>query len=129
MVGDDGKSGEDHFAEVLQELGTLEPSLFQPKPDAPPTLPEWPRHPLTGELMPNPFAKESASLAAQSKLMARDPALAKAMKAAVENPWQYFFDLEEEKQKREHRAAISYTADDHKNNPYIHGGLIEQANL
>lgn len=127
MEGDDGKSGEDHFGEVLQELGAFEPSLFQPRPDEAPTLPEWPRHPLTGERMPNPFAKESASLAAQSKLMARDPALAKAMKAAVESPWQYYFDLEEEKQKREHVAAIRYSADDCKNNPFIHGGLKEQS--
>jgi hypothetical protein len=129
IEGDDGKTGEDHFGEVLQELGAFEPSLFQPPPGEAPTLPEWPRHPLTGELMPNPFAKESASLAAQSKLMARDPALAKAMKAAVENPWQYYFDLEEEKQKREHVAAVKYGEQDHARNPFVEGkgGLDEQS--
>ena len=81
--------------------------------------------------MPNPFAKGSQSLAAQSKLMARQPELAKAMKAEAENPWGYFFDVEEAKQKQEHRAAISYTADDHARNPYLKGsgGLKEQSEL
>jgi hypothetical protein len=127
MKGDDGKSGEDKFGEVLQELGEYVPGLFQPKPDEPTPLPKWPRHPLTNELMPNPFAKETASLAAQSKLMARDPALAKAMKAAVENPWGYFFELEEQKQKREHRTSISFTAADHTRNPFVTGSLTAQS--
>jgi hypothetical protein len=131
MAGDDGKTGEEKFGEVLIELGEYVPGLFQPKPDEAPTLPEWPRNPLTNELMPNPFAKETESLAAQSKLMARDPALAKAMKAAVENPWQYYFDLEEEKQKREHVAAIKYSEQDHARNPFVEGqgGLTEQSEL
>jgi hypothetical protein len=127
MKGDDGESGEEKFAKVLTELGDYVPNLFQPKPDEAPTLPEWPRHPLTGELMPNPFAKETASLAAQSKLAARDPALAKAMKAAAENPWQYFFDLADAAQTREHVAAISYDGKTHESNPFVAGNLTAQS--
>jgi hypothetical protein len=126
MVGDDGKTGEDHFGQVLQALGEYIPGLFQAKPDEAPKLPEWPVDPF-GRPLPNPFDKATSSLAAQSKLMARDPALAKAMKAAAEDPRSFFFDVEEAKQKREHRAAISYTAADHTRNPFVAGNLTEQS--
>jgi hypothetical protein len=124
-----GVGTEGEYGKVLLELGDYVPGLFQPEPDAQLKLPEWPRHPITGELMPNPWEKGHESLTTQSKLLARDPELAKAMKMAAENPWQYFFDVEEEKQKREHVAAIKYGESDHAHNPYVHGGLTEQNEL
>jgi hypothetical protein len=73
--------GSPNLGEALTELGKNVPTLFQQRPgDAPPTPKPW-CDPVTGAQLPNPFAKATADLKAQTILTQRDPALAAHFRA------------------------------------------------
>jgi hypothetical protein len=119
------ESGEEAFGKVLTELGQFSPGLFQPKPDGALEPPKIPVDPVSGQPLPNPWATNN--LAAQSFVQKTDPELATYFKQAASDPWKWAIAWRDKESKREHRAAITYTADDHARNPFVTGGLTEQS--
>jgi hypothetical protein len=127
--GNDGVGTEKEFGKILTELGAFVPNLFQPKPDESKQPPKIPTDPVSGERLPNPWAKGNENLAAQSFVQKTDPELAEYFKQAASDPWKFAIQWQDKESKRELRAAFTYTTDDHKNNPFATGRLTEQGEL
>jgi hypothetical protein len=114
------ESGEENFGKVLTELGQFSPGLFHPKPDGALEPPKIPTDPVSGLPLPNPWATNN--LAAQSFVQKTDPELVEYFKQTSSDPWKFAIQWQDKESKREHRAAITYTTDDHARNPFVTGG-------
>jgi hypothetical protein len=114
------------IAGLIQKLSDAGCNVLQRRPtDAPPTPKPW-TDPVTGAQLPNPFAKGSADLKAQTILQQRDPRLAEHYKAMATDPYGYLSRLQDEQVERESLGAVPYDSEIHKLNPFLGDNLRAQ---
>jgi hypothetical protein len=122
--------GSPNLGEALTELGKNVPTLFQQRPSDPPPTPKPWCDPVTGIPLPNPFAKGSEDLRAQTILTQRDPALAAHYKAMADDPYGTLAKMQDEEARRERLKTIKYDSEIHtKMNPWVSGNRKQQDDL
>jgi hypothetical protein len=120
------KEGKDlthaNVAKFLERLRPFVPSLFQQRPgeETEPIDLEKYRDPVSKQLPPNPWAKDSLNLSEQAWLQEHEPRLAEFLKATGEAGLSYSY-LARQKSEEQRRAAmrdLEYTEEEHKTNPF-----------
>jgi hypothetical protein len=77
--------------------------------------------------LPNPFAKGSEDLKAQSVSSKRDPALAEHFKAMAADPYGTLAKMQDEEVERQSLGGIPYDGEIHKLNPFLGNNATTQA--
>lgn len=116
----------EEFSKLLGIIGPFTNAIqtWKPGPIPPPPKP-WPDE-VTGLTLANPWA-DPVDRAGQAILLQRDPALAAHFKAMAENPYGTLARYQDEAKQRALLAALSYTANDHKTNPFRFSNLNDQS--
>jgi hypothetical protein len=131
---EEGRSGMDakptsweEFFAIIDKLAAAGANVLQKRPgDAPPTPKPW-LDPVTGAALPNPFAKGSTDLKAQTILAQRDPALAEHYKAMASDPYGTLAKYQDAETARTTMEQISYGQAEHAVNPFRRNNLDEQS--
>ena len=115
----DEPSAREEMAQLITKLANAGVNLLQRRPSDPPPTPKPWIDPVTGNPLPNPFAKNAPDLKGQTILTQRDPALAKHLKAMADDPYATIAKLQDEQVERESLGAIPYDEKIHKLNPFL----------
>jgi hypothetical protein len=117
----DGKppSSWQEFSDLIGVLNAAGCNLLQMRPSDPRPLPRVWIDPVTSESLPNPFARGSRNLKAQSLLQLHDPDLAAYYKAMAEDPYGTLIKLKAAETQRQSLASILYGQREHESNPFL----------
>ena len=130
----EGRSGMDakptswqEFFAIIEKLASAGANVLQKRPGDPKPLPEPWLNPCTGVRLPNPFAKGSEDLKAQTILQQRDPELAAHYKAMAADPYGTLAKYQDAEAARAATEAIPYTESEHAVNPFRGNDLAAQS--
>jgi hypothetical protein len=117
----------EEFFGIIDKLAAAGANVLQKRPGDPPPLPKVWRDPVTLQPLPNPFAKNTTDLKAQTILAQRDPELAAHYKAMAADPYGTLAKMQDETAARVTMEAIPYGESEHSVNVFRGNDQTAQA--
>jgi hypothetical protein len=131
---EEGRSGTDakptnweEFFSIIDKLAAAGANILQKRPGDPKPPPKPWRDPVTGEPLPNPFAKNTSDLKARTVLVRRDPELAEHYKAMASDPYGTIAKYQDAEAARAAMEQIPYGESEHAVNPFRTNDLAAQS--
>jgi hypothetical protein len=115
------------FLSIIDKLAAAGANVKQRRPGDPKPPPKPWTCPVTGAQLPNPFAKGSEDLKAQTVLVRRDPELAEHYKAMAADPYGTIAKMQDVEAARAAMQEIPYGESEHLVNPFRTNDLKAQS--